>query len=60
MKCDVVIIGAGPGGLKVAEILANNNKKVLVLEKNIIIGKMFWQKMRKLRTTSSMLILLKL
>ena len=39
MKCDVVIIGAGPGGLKAAEILANNNKKVLVLEKNIIIGK---------------------
>lgn len=39
MKYDIVIIGAGPGGLKAAEILANNNKKVLVLEKNSIIGK---------------------
>jgi len=39
MKCDVVIIGAGPGGLKAAEILAQNNKKVLVLEKNEYIGK---------------------
>ena len=35
---DVVIIGAGPAGLKCAEILAKNNKKVLVLEKNKIIG----------------------
>ena len=38
-KYDVVIIGAGPAGLKCAEILAKNNKKVLVLEKNKNIGK---------------------
>ncbi|KYK26004.1 hypothetical protein AYK26_00980 [Euryarchaeota archaeon SM23-78] len=35
---DVVIVGAGPAGLKCAEILAQNDKKVLVLEKNKIIG----------------------
>ena len=37
-KYEAVIIGAGPAGLKCAEILAKNNKKVLVLEKNAIIG----------------------
>jgi geranylgeranyl reductase family protein len=36
---EAVIIGAGPAGLKCAEILAKNNKKVLVLEKNNIIGR---------------------
>lgn len=35
---DVVIVGAGPAGLKCAEILSKNNKKVLVLEKNPKIG----------------------
>lgn len=35
---EIVIIGAGPAGLKCAEILAQNNKDVLVLEKNKIIG----------------------
>jgi len=35
---EIVIVGAGPAGLKCAEILAKNNKKVLVLEKNKIIG----------------------
>lgn len=35
---DIVIIGAGPAGLKAAEVLAKNNKKVLVLEKNKVIG----------------------
>jgi geranylgeranyl reductase len=35
---DIVIVGAGPAGLKCAEVLAKNNKKVLVLEKNKIIG----------------------
>jgi len=34
----VVIVGAGPAGLKCAEILAQNGKKVLVLEKNKILG----------------------
>jgi geranylgeranyl reductase len=38
-KYEVVVIGAGPAGLKCAEILAKNNKKVLVLEKNKILGK---------------------
>ena len=37
-KYDIVIVGAGPAGLKCAEILAQNKKKVLVLEKNKIIG----------------------
>jgi geranylgeranyl reductase len=37
-KFDVVIVGAGPAGLKAAEILAKNNRKVLVLEKNKVIG----------------------
>ncbi len=35
---DVVIIGAGPGGLKCAESLGNSKFKVLVLEKNKEIG----------------------
>lgn len=35
---DVIIIGAGPGGLKCAEILSNSSLKVLLLEKNNEIG----------------------
>jgi geranylgeranyl reductase len=35
---ETVIVGAGPAGLKCAEILAQNNKEVLVLEKNKIFG----------------------
>ena len=38
MKYDVVIIGAGPGGLKCAEVLGKAGKKVLLLEKNKVIG----------------------
>lgn len=38
-KYDVVIIGAGPAGLEAAKVLAENDKKVLVLEKNSVIGK---------------------
>lgn len=37
-KFDVVIVGAGPGGLRCAEILAKTDKKVLLLEKNSEIG----------------------
>ena len=37
-KREIVIIGAGPSGLKAAEILANNKKDVLVLERRPIIG----------------------
>ncbi|MBD3164594.1 FAD-dependent oxidoreductase [Candidatus Woesearchaeota archaeon] len=37
-KFDVVIVGAGPAGLKAAEVLAKNKKKVIVLEKNKVIG----------------------
>jgi geranylgeranyl reductase len=37
-KYDVVIVGAGPGGLNCAKVLANANKKVLLLEKNPEIG----------------------
>lgn len=35
---DVIIIGAGPAGLRCAEILGNSNKTVLLLEKNKNIG----------------------
>lgn len=37
-KYEVVIVGAGPAGLRAAEILAKNGKKVLVLEKNKTVG----------------------
>ncbi|MBS1267202.1 MAG: putative thiazole biosynthetic enzyme [Candidatus Woesearchaeota archaeon] len=39
MKYDAVIVGAGPAGLKCAEILAKNGKEVGVFEKNKVIGK---------------------
>lgn len=35
---DVIIVGAGPAGLKCAEIISKNNKKVVVLEKDNILG----------------------
>jgi len=35
---EIVIVGAGPAGLRCAEILAKNKRKVLVLEKNKVIG----------------------
>lgn len=35
---EVIIIGAGPAGLKCAEVLAKRNKSVLLLEKNEKIG----------------------
>ncbi|MEA3343682.1 MAG: NAD(P)/FAD-dependent oxidoreductase [archaeon] len=37
-KHDVVIVGAGPAGLKAAEVLAGAGKDVLVLEKNEVVG----------------------
>lgn len=37
-KYDVVIVGAGPGGLHCAEILGKHGRSVLLLEKNEIIG----------------------
>ncbi len=38
MKYDVIIIGAGPAGLKAAEVLAGSGRSVIVFEKNKIIG----------------------
>ncbi|MCK5476659.1 MAG: FAD-dependent monooxygenase [Candidatus Aenigmarchaeota archaeon] len=37
-KYDIVIIGAGPAGLKCAEALGNSKLSVLVLEQNDVIG----------------------
>ncbi|MCK5024338.1 MAG: FAD-dependent monooxygenase [Thermoplasmata archaeon] len=37
-KYDIIIIGAGPGGLACAHELGNSNSSVLVIEKNEIIG----------------------
>lgn len=37
-KYDIIIIGAGPGGLGAAKELALNGKSVLVLEQNKVIG----------------------
>ena len=37
-KYDVVIVGAGPGGLRCAEILGGKGKSVLLVEKNDVIG----------------------
>lgn len=39
MKYDVVIVGAGPGGLHCGEILSRNGAAVLIIEKSNIIGK---------------------
>ena len=37
-KFDIIIIGAGPGGLECAIQLNNSNLSVLIIEKNDIIG----------------------
>ncbi len=37
-KYDIIIIGAGPGGLACAHELGNSNLSVLVIEKNEIVG----------------------
>ncbi len=33
-KYDVIVVGAGPGGITVASLLANSGKKVLLIDKN--------------------------
>ena len=35
---DVIIVGAGPAGLRCAEILSSTNYSVLLLEKNPVVG----------------------
>lgn len=37
-KFEIVIIGAGPAGLRAAKVLAQAGKKVLVLERNSVVG----------------------
>jgi len=37
-KYDVVIVGAGPGGLRCAEILGQSKKKVLLVDRKKVIG----------------------
>jgi len=37
-KYEIVIVGAGPAGLRAAKVLAEAGKKVLILEKNPVIG----------------------
>ncbi|MDX1315790.1 MAG: NAD(P)/FAD-dependent oxidoreductase [Eudoraea sp.] len=39
MEFDVVIIGAGPGGLHCGKLLSEGGARVLILEKNELIGK---------------------
>jgi geranylgeranyl reductase family protein len=39
MSYDIIIVGAGPGGLACAEITASHGLKTLVLERKTIIGK---------------------
>ncbi len=39
MKFDAVVIGGGPGGLHCARLLAENGVSVLLLERNLTIGK---------------------
>ena len=38
MKYDTIIVGAGPAGLKCAEVLAKNGKEVIVFERKKIVG----------------------
>ncbi len=39
MKYDVVVVGGGPGGLHCGRILAENGVRVLILERNKVIGR---------------------
>jgi geranylgeranyl reductase len=39
MKYDVVIVGAGPGGLHCAGLLAKRGLEVLVLERSLVVGR---------------------
>jgi thiamine thiazole synthase len=42
VESDVVIVGAGPSGLKAGQDLANAGKRVLIIERNNYLGGGFW------------------